>query len=206
MSKLTKSSLHERWPVCVRALHRRPMPLTHFDGLLWAMGEPQPWGEPPSLMPAIVVNDFILGPQPLHFRSNREASGEGYLLAPSADTGLKEPFGVVVEQTGLELWTAPKDLERGAVRALLERVERFHNDTLHDWALLRGVAVRRPAWEVTLGDQFPRKEWFDLAQRLAGAWKDIDRDPDKLGAAAKLPPEVATLVAARGVLEQREGG
>jgi len=201
--KTTKTALHERYPVAVRAVFRRRMPLTRWDGLLWSIGEPQAWGQPASMLPVIVENDFILAAEPVYFRSNVELSGEGYYLTPAPDAGPKEPFVVVVEESGLELWLTPKDVERGALQPLLERVDRFCVETLHDWALLDGIAVRRPGWELTIGEPFPRWERIGLAVRTAAAWKDVDRDPEKLATAARFPAEHAAHVGARGVLATR---
>jgi hypothetical protein len=195
--------LHERFPVAVRAVFRRRMPLTRWDGLLWSIGEPQAWGQPASMLPVIVENDFILAAEPVYFRSNIELSGEGYYLTPAPEAGPKEPFVVVVEESGLELWLTAKDVAGGALQPLLDRVERFCVETLHDWALLNGVAVRRPAWEITIADPFPREHWIGLAVRTAAAWKDVDRDPEKLAAAARYPTELAQHVSARGVLATR---
>ncbi len=189
--KVTKSALHQRFPLCVRVVFRRRMPLTRFDGLLWSVGEPEPWGEPPSVLPLIVENDFILGAEPVYFRSNLELSGEGYLLSPAPEAGPREPFVVVVEESGLELWLSAKDVDKGGLRPLLERIERFTIESLHDWALVDGIALRRPGWEVTVAEPLPRWEWRDIALRVAAAWKDVDRDPEKLATAAKLPSEAA---------------
>ena len=198
VAHLTKTDLYRQFAVCMKTVHRRKMPLTHFDGLIWNIGEPQAWGDPPTHLPIIIENDFLSGENPVRFPQNQEVSSEGYFIEPAAAWKLRDKVMIGVEEGGLEFWLSAADV--GVVAAIAAEVDRYYVNVLHDWALLDGVALRRPGWEVTLRTELGKERRDGLAGEIARNWQKIDGAGGELGGVVELTVEerAHVTVAVRG--------
>ena len=194
MRKVTKSELHAEYALCVRFVNSRRMPIESYDPLLWEVGEPQRWGDPPGYLPVVVENDFILGDAPWRFPCNLEMSGEGYLLKPEAKIAPRQdPIVAAFDETGAEFYIGPQGTKEDLgtlATVLMDRVIYVNLYVRHNSILHAGVALRRPGWELFLsGMRFSQAEQRELLPRLVAAWRDLDADPGRVLRA--LPAEAA---------------